>query len=166
MSLSDRLVMMEIDTAGLRALLSAGIRTAIDVGANRQSEWGQGVKGVGLRYGNAYAEHFIGQVFQQSVAWKLNEDDRYFASGKRGFAPRLGYAVSSAVLARHDDGSRRLCLSGIGGAAAGPFVARAWQPRSTTSAADAAVSFGLTMGIRAGMNVVREFSPRLLRSLR
>jgi len=153
---------MENSAAGPRAFLAVGVRAGIDEGANRQREWRQGAQGYGLRLGSAYAEHFIGQVFEQSIAFKLHEDNRYFASGRSGFAPRVEYALSSAILARHDDGSRHVSISGIAGAAGGAFVASAWQPRSTASAGDAAVSFGLTMGIRAGLNLAREFAPRFL----
>lgn len=72
---------------------------------------------------------------------------------------RLTYVLSSTVLARHDDGSRSVSISVISGAAASGFLSRGWQPRSTTTAGDGAVSFGLTMGFRAGMNVAREYLP-------
>jgi len=114
-----------------------------------------------MRMGSAYGGFFIGQTIQHSVAFGLHEDNRYFALRRGGFAHRLGYALSSTVLARHDNGSRWISISGIGGAAGGAFISRAWQPPSTASAGDGAVAFGVTMAGRAGLNVLREFVPRL-----
>lgn len=152
----------------IRSLLSppAGLETAaragIEQGANRQAEWQQGVTGFSRRLGSDYAERILAESFEHGFAFGLHEDNRYFASGRHGVWRRLCYAVSSSVLARHDDGSRRLSLSAIGGTAAGAFLARQWQPRSTSSSGDAAVSFGLTFGVDACFNIMREFSPRVL----
>jgi hypothetical protein len=93
----------------------------------------------------------------------LHEDTRYFNSGKQGFWPRTGYALSSGILARHDDGTRRFSISQVGGVAAGAFLARTWLPSSQHSAGDAAVSFGITMGSNIGFGVVKEFFPDLVR---
>jgi hypothetical protein len=163
MTTSERLVSAADSVLGPRAFLEVGLRAAIDQGTNRQREWGQGAEGFGLRLGSAWAERFIGQVVEQTAAFKLHEDNRYFVSGSGGVARRFGYAAASTLLARHDDGSRGFAYSVVAGAAAGAFAARAWQPRSNTSAGDAAISFALTLGLRAGLNVLREFSPAFLR---
>ena len=137
------------------------IRSGIDQAYDRPEEWGRGADGYARRYGSVYAEYFIDQAFEQSFAYKFHEDNRYFGSGDRNVVRRFGYAVASAVLARHDNRSRSVSASVIAGAAAAAFISRTWQPRSTTTAGDAAISFGLTIGTRMGMNVLREFSPRL-----
>jgi hypothetical protein len=119
-----------------------------------------------VRFGSLFGEYVISQTFEQAVAYRWHEDNRYFASGQRSVLRRVGYALATTVLTCHDAGSRAPSLSAIGGAATAAFVPRAWQPRSNTTAEDAVVAFGLTMGTRAAMNVVREFSPRLARILR
>jgi hypothetical protein len=144
---------------GPEAFLYSAVRAGGGQGIDRPREYGQGMEGFGLRMGSAYAERTIGQTFEHGFALGRHEDNRYFSSGKRGFGPRLAYAFSSAFLARHDDGSRGLSLSTLGGTAVGAFVSRTWQPRSTTSLADGGVSFGITLGLRAGFNVIREFAP-------
>ncbi len=165
MTISERLVSAADSTLGPRAFFEVGIRATAEHGRNRQREWGQGAGGFGLRLGNAWAERFLGQVVEQSMGIKLHQDNRYFASGDTGVPHRFVYALASTLLTRHDNGSRGFSYSAVAGAAAAPFLARAWQPRSTTSMGDAAVSFGLTIGIRAGVNVLREFSPRFLRPI-
>jgi hypothetical protein len=95
----------------------------------------------------------------------LHEDNRYFNSGRQRFWSRTGYAPSSGILARHDDGSRHFSISRVGGVAAGVFLARAWLPPSQSSVSAGAVSFGITMGSNAAFGIVNEFLPDLGRAL-
>ncbi len=163
MTISERLVNGLDSVIGPRAFLEVGMRAGADSGAGRQREWGGGGEGFGLRLGSVWAERFIGHVVEYTAGYKLHEDNGYFASGSHGVGHRLGYAAASTLLARHDDGSRHFSYSVVAGTAVGAFAARAWQPRSTTSAGDAAISLGLNLGIRATLNVVREFCPPWLR---
>src|SRR3954469_14438685 len=89
----------------------------------------------------------------------LHEDNRYFLSGKKGIWRRTGYALSSSILARHDNGKLYPSVSLISGFAAGALVFRAWLPPSQNSAGDGAVSFGTTMGWNALTCAVKEFLP-------
>lgn len=162
MTPTERIVEAEASFASPTPFLYSAVRAGLDQAYNRPKEWRQGADGFGLRYGSIYAQHFISQVFEQGVSYRLHEDNRYFGSGRRNPGVRLGYALASTILARHDDGSRALSVSVIGGAASAAFISRAWQPRSSTTAGDAAVSFGLTMAVRASFNVLREFSPRFI----
>jgi len=137
----------------LRAAAAGGIRQA----EGSPKEWGGGAQGYGERVGNAFAEHGIRKTLEYGSAAFLHEDNRYFSSGERGFFRRTSYAIASAFLARRDNGDRTFSFSRIGSAAGSAFISRAWQPRSTTTAGDGAVSFGITMAIDAGFNVLREF---------
>jgi hypothetical protein len=42
-------------------------------------------------------------------------------------------------------------------------VSRAWQPPSTRSAGDGAVSFGITLGYNALSSAVKEFLPDIVK---
>src|SRR5215831_4821191 len=95
----------------------------------------------------------------------LHEDNRYFNSGKQGVWRRTEYALTSSMLARHDDASRHVSISQLGGVAAAAFLSRLWQPKSQSSLGDGAVSFGLTMAGNTGFSVVKEFLPDLGRAL-
>jgi hypothetical protein len=142
-----------------RAAASAGFAQS----SNTPREWGGGAEAYGKRVGNSYAEHFINRTLQYGIAAALHEDNRYFASGETGFFRRTKYAIASTFLARHDNGSRFLSISRFGGVAGAAFISRQWQPRSTTSAGDGAVSFGTTMGVDVGFNIFREFWPGMKR---
>jgi hypothetical protein len=144
------------------AAASAGIRQAED----SPREWRGGAEGYGYRVGDAFANHVIRRTLQYGASAVLHEDNRYFASGQSGFAHRAKYAVASTFLARRDNGERQISFSRLGGAAGAAFISRIWQPRSTNSAGDGAVSFGLDMGTDVGFNLFREFWPDLKRHLR
>jgi len=150
------------DVAGPQIFLASAAQAAIQQASNRPSEWGQGARGYGLRAGDAYAQRALGSMFQDGIALGLHEDNRYFNSGKQGVGRRLLYAITSPLLARHNDGSRSLSFSAIGGIGASSAISQLWQPRSTASWPNLPVSFAYTIGFRAGVNVVREFSPRII----
>jgi hypothetical protein len=162
MTRSERVAQTAEALIGSEAFVYTGIRAGVNQELDRPTEWGQGARGYGLRMGSIYGEYAVGQVLKLGIAYARREDNRYFASGERGFGRRLGYAVMSTILARRDDGSRTISLSAIGSTAGAALVSREWQPRSTNGAGAAAKAFGLAMGTRMVMNLMREFSPRVL----
>jgi len=145
--------------------IKAGFSAGLDQWSDKPSEWEQGASGYGKRYANILGQYSIQRTVTFGVSSLLHEDNRYFNSGKQGLWPRLGYGLSSGLLARHDDGSMHFSFSQIGGVAAGAFLSRLWLPRSQNSAGDGAVSFGITMGSNIGFGVVKEFLPDLARVL-
>ena len=144
---------------GPEYVLRSAVSGAITQATNSPKEWGGGAEAYGWRVGNVFAQHVIRETLQYGISATLHEDNRYFASRRTGFIPRLKYAVASTLLARHDDGTRSLSFSRIGGTVGAAFISREWQPRSTNSAGDGAVTFGVTMGSEIGFNVFREFWP-------
>jgi hypothetical protein len=147
-----------------QAIVFLAIQAGLNQARNTPHEWGQGAEGYGRRFGSAYGEHLMASTVSNAIAFGVHEDNRYFKSERTGVG-RLSYAITSALLARHDDGSRSISFSALAGGAAGAFISRTWQPHSTNSAGNAAVSFGYAIAARAGANVVREFLPRRLERL-
>lgn len=143
----------------VRCAASAGIDQAKD----KPAEWEQGASGYGKRFANIWGQYSIQRTVTYGLGSALHEDNRYFNSGRQGFWPRTGYALSSGILARHDDGTRHFSISQVGGVAAGAFLARPWLPQSQSSAGDGAVSFGITMASNMGFGVVKEFLPDVVR---
>jgi hypothetical protein len=146
--------------------MKAGFSAGIDQWEDKPEEWEQGASGYGKRYANILGQYSIQRTVTFGLSSALHEDNRYFNSGKKGFWSRTVYALSSGILARHDDGSRHFSVSQVGGTAAGAFLSRLWQPPSQDSAGDGAVSFGITMGSNIGFSVVKEFLPDLGRAIR
>jgi len=141
--------------------LKAGFSAGIDQWNDKPSEWEQGASGYGKRLANIVGQYSIQRTVTFGLSSVLHEDNRYFNSGKKGFWSRAGYAVASGILARHDDGSRHVSISQLGGVAAGAFISRSWQPPSQHSPGDGAVSFGISMASNMGFGVVKEFLPDL-----
>lgn len=145
--------------------VKAGFSAGIDQWKDKPFEWEQGASGYGKRYANIFGQYSIQRTVTFGLGSVLHEDNRYFNSGKKGLWSRIGYAVASGMLARHDDGTRHLSISQLGGVAAGAFLSRTWQPPSQHSLGDGAVSFGITMGSNMGFGVVKEFLPDIGRAI-
>jgi len=145
--------------------VKAGLSAGIDQWNDKPTEWGQGVAGYGKRYGNILGQYWVQKTVTYGLSSALHEDNRYFNSGKHGFWPRVAYALESGILARHDNGTRHISISQIGGTAAGAFVARAWLPPSQSSAEKGAISFGVTLASNAGFGIVKELLPDIGRKL-
>jgi hypothetical protein len=145
--------------------VKAGLSAGIDQWKDKPQEWEQGASGYGKRYANILGQYAIQRTVTFGLSSALHEDNRYFNSGKHGVWPRIGYALTSGFLARHDDGRRNFSFSQVGGVAAGAFLSRLWQPASQSSAGDGAVSFGLTMASNTGFSIVKEYLPDLGRAL-
>jgi hypothetical protein len=145
--------------------IKAGLSAGIDQWNDKPVEWEQGASGYGKRFANLLGQYSIQRTVTFGLSSALREDNRYFNSGKTGFWPRTWYAVTSGILARHDDGSRHVSISQLGGVAAGAFLSRTWQPPSEHSAGAGAVSFGITMGGNMGFGIVKEFLPDIGRAV-
>ncbi len=143
----------------------AGFSAGIDQWKDKPAEWEQGASGYGKRFVNIFGQYSIQRTVTFCLSSALHEDNRYFNSGKEGMWSRTGYALSSGILARADDGSRHLSISQLGGVAAGAFLSRSWQPSSQSSAGNGAVSFGITMASNMGVSVLKEFIPDLGRMI-
>lgn len=148
-----------------QAFLFVGSLAGIGQATDRPREWGQGADAYGQRFSNEYARNTIATTLQDGIALGLGEDNRYYRSGRRGFARRLEYALSSPFLARLPDGSRTISISALAGEAGGSLFQATWQPPSTSGIGYAGRSFGLTFAFRMGMDVVREFAPRAVTDL-
>lgn len=143
----------------------AGLSAGMDQWRDKPPEWHQGAEGYGRRFGNIVGQYSIQRTVTFGLSSLLHEDNRYFNSGKSGIGPRTEYALSSGILARHDDGSRHISVSQLGGVAAGAFLSRFWQPPSSNSAGDGAVSFGISMASNIGFSMAKEFLPDLGRAI-
>lgn len=145
--------------------VKAGFSAGIDQWNDKPAEWKQGVSGYSQRFANILGQYSIQRSVTFGLESALHEDNRYFNSGKAGIWTRTEYALTSSLLARHDNGRRNISVSQLCGVAAGAFLSRFWQPPSQSSAGDGAVSFGITMGSNTAFSVMKEFLPDLGRKL-
>ncbi len=165
MTRTERAALYVNSLVGPNALVFTAIRAGISQAMDSPDEWESNARGYGFRVASTWGQSAVSSTFENGIALGLDEDNRYFASGEHGVMRRLKYAIASSFLARHDNGTRSLSISAIGGPAAGAAISRLWQPDSTNSARDAAQSFGVSIGARVGFNVAREFIPSLRKLL-
>jgi hypothetical protein len=141
-----------------RVAFSAGL----DQWNNKPGEWGQGSEAYGQRYANIFGQYSIQRTVSFALSSALDEDNRYFNSGKKGFLPRMWYAIESGILARHRDGHRTFSFSQVGGVAAGALIARVWLPPSEDKMSNAATSFGISTAANLAAGIVKEFVPDII----
>jgi hypothetical protein len=150
------------DTFGKRAAVRVGASAGIQQLRNSPHEWGQGASGFGKRVASGFGQHIIKNSIQYPIAALRHEELGYRPSGKKGFGPRLGYALSSTVITHKTTTGQKTLASGrISGAIASGFISRAWQPARLHTFASGATSGGIMLGVDAGSNVVREFWPEI-----
>ena len=157
---SERLRLYLMSSFGPAAFARVAAAGAIAQAGNSPKEWGGGGLAFGERIGNSFAKHVIRKSIEYGAATALREDNRYIRSTETGVWKRSKHAVRSVFVARNDAGGEHFAYSRFAGAAGASFISRAWQPRSSTSAGDGAVNFGMTIATDIGWNVVKEFRPR------
>ena len=156
MTRSERLRNYLTGTFGPGSMVKAAASAGLSEVRDSPKEWGYGE-----RIGNAYAKHIIRGTLQYGASTALHEDNRYLPSGQTGFWSRTKYAVSSAFLARKDNGQRTFAIARVSSAAGTAFIAQQWQPGSVSGAQHAASSFGFMLATDVAGNVVKEFWPDL-----
>jgi hypothetical protein len=149
-------------TAGPLPLFGEAAGAGLSQWRNMPPEWGQGWGAYGERYGSNLAYNGIRQTISYAASVGFHEDNRYFASGKRGVWGRTGYAVLSTFTSRHPDGSQRFSVSGVSGVIGASAIASIWGPESWKGFDNIAKNAGISFGTTAALNVVREFLPDIL----
>ncbi len=148
---------------GPKPVAMVGVGAAINEGTNTPKEWGQGGAGFGKRLASGFAKHVVQKGIQYPVARMLHEELSYRPSGKQGFGPRMKYALMGVVVTHKTNGNhgRTVNAGEISGAVGSGLISRLWQPASTRTIAAGFSSAGITLGVDAGQNVVREFWPEI-----
>lgn len=147
-------------TLGPKAVVMSGAGAAVNQANDTPHEWGQGAVGFGRRFASGFGKHLVHKAIQYPIARLRHEEFGYHPSGKQGFGPRLQYALVGTVVTRKTTTGHRTVAAGqICGAIGSGLVSRLWQPASVSSLASGFTSGGITMGVDAALNVVKEFWP-------
>ena len=147
---------------GPAAVLRAGAGAGITQATNTPSEWGQGAAGFGKRLGSAFGKHLVKKAIQYPVAHMRHEVLGYERSNQTGFKPRLKHALLATVITRKTTtGKKTVATNEIAGAFGSGLISRLWQPASVRTVSAGFASGGITLGVDAGSNVLREFWPEI-----
>jgi hypothetical protein len=142
--------------AMVRAAAGAGITQATDT----PSEWGQGAAGFGRRLASAFGKHLVKKAIQYPVARLRHEALGYQRSDQTDFKLRLRHALLATVYTtKTTTGKRTVAAGEISGAFGSGLISRLWQPASVRAVGFGFLSGGITLGVDAGTNVLREFWP-------
>ncbi len=92
------------------------------------------------------------------LASAFHEDTRYVRSGpKRRLWPRIGYAISRAVITRTDSGDATFNWANVTGCAMSAGLSNAYYPPRSRTAAVAAVNWGTNIAGAGLTNLMPEF---------
>jgi hypothetical protein len=156
MTTSERLGAYVRETFGPKSVATTVAHVEVD-----ELRGGSRATGFASRLGAGLAQHAIRGTLLHGTAALLHEDNRYRRAGEHGFWRRTKHVLTSSLLARHDNGRRRLSVSRLTSAGGAAFLARAWAPRAVAGAS----TFGVTIAADVGANMFREFWPDLKRAL-
>ena len=121
-------------------------------------EYGSGIEGYGKRYGAAFANHVSATLLGRAVYPSIfHQDPRYFYKGKGTIGSRGLYAISTAVIARGDDGRWKPNYSRVLGHFSAAAISNLYYPPSDRGASLVVFNGLAGIGENAASNLVREF---------
>jgi len=136
------------------ALGSATLRTAM----NSPKEW-TGSSGFAKRFATFEAHVAISKSIEGGLGALWNEDPRSIRSRRQGFWPRLGYAMTTVVMAPRADGRLAPAWGRMTGNVGASVIENAWLPDRKTTAGRTALRVADGLLGRFLNNVWTEFGP-------
>ncbi len=138
------------------------LSAAIGQWQNQYRSLGQGSRGFAGRYGCAFADQAVGNMFGEALFPRLlHEDPRYFRSAKGGVLRRTRYALSRIVITRKDNGRSGFNFTEFLGNGAAAAISNLYYPVEYRSASHTIQRLGLTVMTDAPFNLLKEFWPDL-----
>jgi Carboxypeptidase regulatory-like domain len=133
----------------------AGLEQATD----EFSGYGQGAAGYGKRYAAGLADTDIGAMLGGAVLPVLfHQDPRYFYKGTGTVWHRTLYALSTAVIARGDNGRWQPAYAGVLGDFASGAISNLYYPASNRNGAELTIENGFLSVAGTGVgNLLQEF---------
>ena len=145
--------------AGLASLFGGAIDQALD----HPREWGQGGGAYRTRVASSYGSTFLAYTITYGTSAVFRDDNRYFRSNKDGLKARLAHVLVSPYEAHGNAGQLRFSISSFLGGVGGASIPLLWSPSSWQGWNNVAVNYAVWYGGLAGVNLVREFYPSLVR---
>jgi hypothetical protein len=139
-------------------IIAAGF-AGIEQADNEFSGYGQGAAGYGKRYGAGLADTSIGEMLGGAVLPSLfHQDPRYFYKGTGSIHSRILYALSTAVIARGDNGKWQPAYASVLGDFGSGAISNLYYPASNRNGAGLTIENGfIGIGTDALGNLLQEF---------
>ena len=141
------------------SILIVGGTAGVEQAQGHFEEYHQGAIGYAKRFGANYADLAIGTFLGGAVFPSLfHQDPRYFYKGAGSFWARAGYALSTAVICRGDNGRWQMSYSGILGDMAAGAASNLYYPANDRTGASLTIENGLLSVAFDGVgNLLQEF---------
>jgi hypothetical protein len=98
------------------------------------------------------------------LASALREDTRYVRKGNsKGVWPRIGYAISRAVVTKTDSGTRTFNFANVGGCGMSAALSNAYYPPVSRTLSDSLTNWGTNVAGAGLTNLAPEFGPDVAR---
>jgi hypothetical protein len=146
-------------TYGWQTLSWLATDTAIDHLRSRP-EWGRGAGGFGCQYASAFGRRLISNSVELGVGLALHEDTRFHFSERRGFLPRMRYAMTHAFLDSGSGGKFEPAYARFAAITSSALIAPSWH-RQTLSASGFFVDISSGMLSQLQNSLLNEFGPDL-----
>jgi hypothetical protein len=164
MTTAERIDWVVEGTVGPKSLAVVGpIGVAFQTWWNVPEEWGRTWSGAGKRYLEREADVAISNSLEAGLGAIWGERADYVQSGRRGFRPRLSYALKTVFLAHHPDGHLEFAWARLAGNTINNVIENTWLPPSMTTWEQTTWRSASGFGTRALGNVWEEFWPDVKR---
>lgn len=161
---ADRIHWIVDGTVGLKSLTVVGpIGTVWQTAWNQPEEWGQTWSGAGKRYLQREADVAISNTMEAGLGAIWGERADYIRSGRRGFKPRLNYALKTVFLAHRPGGRLEPAWARYAANTVNNLIENTWLPPSATTWQQTTWRSASGFGTRAIGNVWEEFQPEIMR---
>lgn len=160
--LTDYMVVTLGPHAFVAPAIAAAIRMADTPDAYPRA-WRDGMGAYGRNYGASLARGTALETGRYLTGALLHEDFRYRPSTSKNALARAFHAIAFSVVDKSDAGNNRLAVANFVGAGAGGFVGEWYLPKGYNDLSHAETRAAFNLGGIAAQNVLREFSPDILR---
>jgi hypothetical protein len=164
---SQRVEWITDGTIGLRSVLIVGVMSAsFQTGVNAPSEWERSWSGFGKRFLQREVDVALSNSLEAGVGALWGEEPRYIRAGRGKIGDRARYAIKTAFLAQHVDGTLHPAWGRYVGNTVNNVIENAWLPPSATTPGQTVLRSVFGMLTRIGGNAFEEFWPDVVRLLK
>jgi hypothetical protein len=158
MTSKQKLTLAAHDTFDWMSFVSVGTWAGIEQGSNAHAKYGQGTSGYAKRWAALAADNISNDFLSHYVfAALLHQDPRYFYQGTGTKKSRLFHALSSAIVARGDNGTLMPNYAYLLGDVSSSALSNVYYPRSDRNVSWFLINAALGVAGHAGQAVTEEF---------
>ncbi len=150
------------ETFGEKAVLRSAAGACFGHALRRPVEWARTAAGYGRRAGSGFAQYGVKTGIQFAVSALRHEEQRYQRAEVTGLWRRTRHAlVATLIVPKKKREGKTVAAGRLSGAFGAGLISRLWQPVRLHTFSSGFASGGISLGIDAGLNVLREFWPDL-----